>query len=278
MKRGLEVYSDVQVGALRISIAFIFLLFFTFKGFKTIKKGNWKWIFITGIVGNVIPAFMFAYAQTGIDSSLAGILNSLTPLFTLIIGISFFKHKTKVVNVLGVIIAFIGAVGLLNISGGENFEFNFGFGIFIIIATVCYAINVNIIKSHLQEVNSIFITVFAIVTTGFPILIYLLFFTDFIHVITMHPHAWEGLGYIAILAIFGTSLALMLFYKLVQLTSPVFSSSVTYLIPVVAIILGIIDGEEFGVINVLWISLILLGVFLVNKKESQFFPKKIHLK
>jgi len=267
IKRGLEVYSDVEVGALRICITFIIFIPFV-KRFSKIKAGQWKYLAIVGIVGSGAPAFLFAKAQTGIDSNLAGILNSLTPLFTLIISISLFRVKSRFINILGVIIGLIGAVGLIFVSGDKGFEFNFSFAIYVIIAAICYAISVNFVKNYLQDIDSLTITAFSFLIIGLPVLIYLIFFTDFTNHLVSNNRALEGLGYISILAIVGTGIALTAFNYLVKITNAVFASSVTYLIPIVAIIWGKIDGEKFKPIYIIWIVLILFGVFLVNKKKK----------
>jgi len=268
IKRGLEVYSDVEVGALRICITFIVFIPFINR-FSKIKANQWKYLAVVGIVGSGAPAFLFAKAQTGIDSNLAGILNSLTPLFTLIISISLFRVKSRMINILGVIIGLIGAVGLIFVSGDKGFEFNFSFAIYVIIAAICYAISVNFVKNYLQDIDSLTITAFSFLIIGLPVLIYLIFFTDFTNHLVSNNRALEGLGYISILAIVGTGIALTAFNYLVKITNAIFASSVTYLVPIVAIIWGKIDGEKFKLIYIIWIVLILFGVFLVNKKKKK---------
>ncbi|MCD4774344.1 MAG: DMT family transporter [Bacteroidales bacterium] len=268
IKRGLEVYSNVEVGALRICITFIIFIPFI-KRFSKVKANQWKYLVIVGIVGSGAPSFLFAKAQTGIDSNLAGILNSLTPLFTLIISISLFRVKSRLINILGVIVGLVGAAGLLYVSGDKGFEFNLSFAIYVIIASICYAISVNVVKNFLQDIDSLTITAFSFLIIGLPVLIYLLFLTEFTTQLLNNDRALEGLGYIIILAIIGTGLALIVFNYLVKITNAVFASSVTYLIPIVAIIWGIIDGEKFKLIYLLWITLILFGVFLVNKKRRK---------
>ena len=268
IKRGLEVYSDVEVGALRVCITFILFIPFINR-FSKIKANQWKYLAVVGIVGSGAPAFLFAKAQTGIDSNLAGILNSLTPLFTLIISISLFRVKSRMINILGVIIGLIGAVGLIFVSGDKGFEFNFSFAIYVIIAAICYAISVNFVKNYLQDIDSLTITAFSFLIIGLPVLIYLIFFTDFTNHLVSNNRALEGLGYISILAIVGTGIALTAFNYLVKITNAIFASSVTYLVPIVAIIWGKIDGEKFKLIYIIWIILILFGVFLVNKKKKK---------
>ena len=268
IKRGLEIYSDVEVGALRICITFLVFIPFINR-YKRIKVHHWKYLLVVGFVGSAAPAFLFAKAQTGIDSNLAGILNSLTPLFTLIVSLSFFRNKSRLINILGVIIGLIGAAGLIYFSGDKGFVFNFSFAVYVIIASICYAISVNFVKNFLQDLDSITITVFSFLLIGLPVLFYLMFITGFTHQLVSNNRALEGLGYIGILAIIGTGVALTAFNYLVKITNAVFASSVTYLIPVVAIFWGIIDGEKFKVIYLFWIALILLGVFLVNKKNKK---------
>jgi drug/metabolite transporter (DMT)-like permease len=240
---------------------------FAIKRIRGINRREWKYLTLVGLIGSFFPAFLFAKAQTGIDSSLAGILNSLTPLFTMIIGLSFFSLKTRWFNIAGVMIGLAGAVGLISISGGRSFEFNFQYAIYIIIATICYATNVNVVKYKLRDLDALTITVFSFFTIGFPVLFYLLVFTDFSRQVSTEPAALKALGYISILAIFGTGLALVAFNKLVKVTTPVFASSVTYLIPVVAVSWGALDGEELSPLSFVWMAVILLGVFLVNKKK-----------
>jgi drug/metabolite transporter (DMT)-like permease len=266
IKRGLEVFSSQEVGALRLSITFLALSPFAIKRISKLKKEEWKYLVFLSI-GSALPAFLFAKAQTGIDSSLAGILNSLTPLFTMIIGLSFFSLKTKWFNIAGVLIGLAGAIGLISISGGRSFEFNFQYAIYIIIATICYATNVNLVKYKLKETDAFTITIFSFFITGLPVLLYLFVYTDFMRKMITEPTALEGLGYISILAVIGTGLALLVFNRLVKIASPVFASSVTYLIPIVAISWGAIDGEKMPIISFLWMAVILLGIFLVNKKK-----------
>jgi drug/metabolite transporter (DMT)-like permease len=205
IKRGLDYYSSSEVGALRISISFLVLSPFAISSIRKLSLHDWKYLSIVGLIGSGFPAFLFAKAQTGIDSSLAGILNSLTPLFTMIIGLGFFSMKIKWFNIAGVLIGLAGAIGLISISGGRSFEFNFQYAIYIIIATVCYATNVNLVKYKLRDVDALTITAFSFFIIGLPVLLYLLFFTEFIRQISTEPAALKGLGYIGILAVVGTA-------------------------------------------------------------------------
>jgi drug/metabolite transporter (DMT)-like permease len=232
-----------------------------------------KYIVIIAVIGTGIPAFLFARAQTVIDSSLAGILNSLTPLFTMVIGISFFRQKTAWLNVLGVFIGLVGAIGLIYVTSNQTFEFHFSFAIYVIIATILYAIQSNMLKYYLQEVNAVMIASVGFLIIGIPTTIYLFFFSDFPEVLMHHERGWEGFMYITILGFLASAFAIIAYNRLVQLTNAVFASSVTYFVPILALLWGIMDGERFQLIASLFIVMILLGVFLVNRGDK--LKKKI---
>jgi drug/metabolite transporter (DMT)-like permease len=267
IKKGLQHFTSDQVGALRISVTFLVMSPFAFPRFRKLSFRDWRYLGLVGIIGSGIPAFFFAIAQTGIDSNLAGILNSLTPLFTVIIGFSLFSLRIRWFNMAGVLIGLAGAIGLISAESGKNFDFNIYYASFIVVATICYALNVNIVKYKLKEIDAVTITVFSFFTIGSPVLLYLLFFTDFTNRLAEQPGAWEGLGYVAILAVVGTGLALVAFNRLVKMTSPVFAASVTYLIPIIAVTWGIADGEIIPPEAFAWMAMILFGVFLVNRKK-----------
>lgn len=267
IKKGLLFFESTEVGALRISITFLFLIPLALTRIKKVKRRDWGYLTLVGIIGSGFPAFLFAKAQTGIDSNLAGILNSLTPLFTWLIGLSIFGLKAKWFNIAGILIGLAGAIGLISVSGGRSFEINFHYAVYIVIATILYATNVNIVKYRLKEVDAVTITSFSFFIIGLPVILYLMFFTGFLNKITTNHASLEGLGYLAILAIIGTGLALIAFNKLVKLASPIFAASVTYLIPIVAIFWGAVDGEKILPISFLWMALVLAGILLVNKKK-----------
>jgi len=269
IKHGLAGFSGDSsiVGALRVVITFIVLLPLALMRLKRVKRKHWLVLTIVGIISNGAPAFLYAYAQTHIDSNTAGILNSLTTLFTLVIGLAFFQLRPKWFNIAGVIAGLMGALALIHFSGDGGFVINFRYAVYILIATIFYATSVNIIKTYLVDLDAVSITAFSFLIIGLPVSIYLLFFTDFLHLLSSSEDALAGLGYISILAIVGTALALIFFNKLIKMTSALFASSVTYLIPIVAIGWGIADGERFEWNYILWIGMILGGVYLVNAKH-----------
>ena len=264
MKKGLQAFDSGEVAAVRMSSAFIFLLPLGIRHFKNIPSDRWKYIIISGFIGYFIPAFLFTRAETQIDSSIAGILNSATPFFTLIVGFAFFSFKTKWYNVTGVFIGLAGAIGLLYFSSKGSISMNFEFGILILIATLLYAININIIKTHLKDVNPTSVTVFIFLIVGPFAIIYLLFFSHFLAHMSGSAKATESLLYTLILGIVGSALATIFYNHLIKRTGILFAASVTYLMPVIAILWGLLDGEIFKMIYSVFIILILSGVFLVN--------------
>lgn len=264
MKKGLESYDNYQVASLRIFISFLFLSPIIFKNFKKIKYNQWLKVFLAGLLGSGIPALLFTTAQTQISSSLSGMLNSLVPLFTVIIGVSFFGLKLKRLKAIGVSIGLIGAIGLLSSAGDLSFNNNtILYGGLVVIATICYAINVNFIKTYLADVSSLNITSFGFLLIG-PFSGLYLFNTDFIEILDSESTAKVNLFYIALLSIFGTAIAVILFNMLIKKVSAVFASSVTYIIPVFAIFWGFIDGENILISQVLFIAVILTGIYITN--------------
>lgn len=269
MKKGLRSYSHDQVAALRIFISFLAFLPFGIKNLKKVSKENIYSLLIVGFIGSTIPAFLFTKAQTNIDSALAGILNSITPLFTLIIGLIFYKSTAKLINAVGIFLGLIGALGLIihtssdsNILGNVNY-----YSLYVVLATICYGINVNQVKYKIKGLNGLELTSMAFMFVGPFAGIYLLF-TDFSFALSTNDYMLN-LGYIAILAVIGTVMALVIFNTLIQYTSALFGASVTYIIPIFAIAWGIFDGEKITIIQFLWIGLILTGVYLVNKRKQK---------
>jgi len=264
IKKSLLYFSGEEVGLLRIVITFLFLLPWALKALFKTPKEYYLILIVSGIIGSVLPALLFAIAETGIDSSLAGTLNSLTPLFTLVIGLGFFKIHARWFNVLGVLIGLAGAIGLILVSAKGDLRGDFFYSGLVVIASICYAINVNLVKTFFKGMNALDITVLTFFFVGIPTVIYILIFTEIPQTLLTNSKAWEGMGYLSILSIVGTGLALIAFNKLIKLSSPIFASSVTYLIPIVAILWGVVDGESLSFSYFLWFLLILFGVFLVN--------------
>lgn len=266
MKKGLVSFTPKEITYYRIFLVFIVLLPFSLKGIYSISLKNWGVLTLSGIVGSAVPYFLFIKAQTKIDSSLSGILNSITPLFTLGFAFFIFKERFKLKAVLGIIIGLLGASGLIFFSSkGEDFSTFSIYAALPLIGSACYALNLNLIKIYLSEINSLKITAWSFLFIG-PIAGFLLFNnTQFITHLFNHEKGWESFVYINILGLVGTALAVWIFNLLIKHTSSLFASSVTYLIPIVAIFWGIADGEIFNLTKIAFTSIILCSVYLTNK-------------
>lgn len=267
IKKGLVGLTDYQLGSLRIVLTSLFLFAVGFKSIRQIKKRDWKWVAISGMVSSFFPPFLFAMAQNHIDSAIASILNSLTPLATAIVGILFFQIVATKRQVLGVFIGLIGTI-LLIIAGaqihqGQEYVYSF----LILLATMGYAFNVNIIKRHLSHVSALAVTTGNFVFIVLPALV-ILIWTGFFQTVFDSPEMQKAVGFVAILSLFGTAFAKVVFNKLVQIASPVFASSVTYTMPIVAVLWGVFDGERFSVIQLFAAIVILIGVYLSNKRKA----------
>jgi len=264
IKRGLVGLTPIQLGSLRIIFAAIFLLLIGFKSLAIIPLQQWKYIALTATLGTFIPAFLFSIAQTQIDSSVSAILNSLTPLNTMILGGIAFGLSFKRAQIFGVIIGLIGTF-LLIINGAIHHpEQNYYYAILIIIASICYATNVNLIKKYLSDLSPLSISTGNFLVLLLPALV-MLFFSGFFDVIAVDSLKHLVL-FIMILGVVGTGIANILFFKTIQISSPVFATSVTYLIPIVAFSWGLLDGEMLTPVQFLGAFIILVGVYLSAKK------------
>lgn len=266
MKKALVGLTPIQLGALRVIITGVFLLIIGYHSIKTIRRSQWKWVLLSALLGTFFPAFLYAYAVKGIDSSIASILNSITPFNALWIGATFFSFSFKKSQLLGIFIGLLGTIILILQGANMNPNQNYWFALLPIISSLGYAFNVNIIKKHLQDIDALAITTgnfVLIIIPAFLILGYTGFFSSF----ELTTETKPALGYIVVLAVVGTGVAKILFNKLIQISSPIFSTSVTYLIPIVAVMWGIIDGEKLSLLQLFAGVVILFGVYLVNKKS-----------
>jgi drug/metabolite transporter (DMT)-like permease len=268
IKRGLEVYSPGEVGALRIVFAGMVLLPLSLPRLKGLNKRQVKNLIIVGLVGSFIPAFLFAKAQTQLSSSLTGVFNAMTPLFVVIIGALFFNSRITRRNAIGLVIAFIGVVILLMVKEGGLGNFNEinAYALLVLLACACYGLNLNIIKYRFVELKPVAITAISLSIVLPVALIFLFTSTQFSFKILHVEGAVQAAGYIAILGIVGTALALILFNVMVKVATPVFASSVTYLIPVVAIMWGLLDGEVLLAGHYFGIIAVIFGVWVGNRR------------
>lgn len=267
MKRGLDAFSSDEVAALRITIAFLFLLPLIIKYYKINFKKYFVGLVLMGCFGNLIPAFLFTKAETQISSSLTGMLNALTPLFTLIIGFFWLKNKPSKLKVLGIAIGLVAAIGLVVFNQNGDSTKNYWFSLLVLIATICYAVSINGIKKYLFDIDSVKAAVWSFCIIGPIAILYLLLFSNFFTSI-QKPNAINSLGYISILAILGTALSVIAFNRLIKMSSATFASSCTYLIPIVAIGWGLYDGENVNFMQILCVFAIILSVYLINKPQK----------
>lgn len=265
MKKGLDVYSWDQVAALRVTLAGLVLLPYVILKFKSIIKLKYILLFAALEVG--FPPFLYTYAQTVVDSSSAGILNSLVPLFTLMTGAFIFGVKVNSSKVAGVFIGLLGALFLILFKTGEGniIDLSNSYGLLIVLATLMYGLGGNVLKEKLQDVSSILIAALSFVCMGIPTGLYLLT-TDFLSIPLSNPTNLQAFIAIVLLSLFGSALAIMLFNILVKKSNALFGSFVTYLIPFVAIFWGALDGENINYKHFLSLMVILFGIFIANRK------------
>lgn len=269
MKRGLVSFAPNEIAALRLFLVFLVLLPSTIKHIKWLTADKVLPFLAVGVFGSALPYYLFVTAQTEISSSLSGILNSLTPLFTLLFAVAFFKQKVRWISVLGISIGLIGAVGLIYFSAEHALAHSFTiFMLLPIIASASYGLNVNIVKAYLQEVNPVAVTALSFALVGPFAGIYLFTSTDFVAHLTS-PTGYESFGYITILAVVGTAFAVLIFNMLIKHTTAIFASAVTYLIPIIAILWGVVDGEAFNLIQLLFVFAILGGISLIKSKKKE---------
>jgi len=272
MKRGLQnsageaVFSPEQVAALRMSIASIILLPVSLPALPKLRKSDWKWLAVVGIVGSGLPAFLFTMAQKHHESSIAGILNSLTPLFTILLGMIVFGIKGNSKKLLGILVGLSGAGLLIALkwNGGEEHWDSLWL---IVLATAFYGLSVNVVPHGLSHMKPLQITSISLLFIGIPCIIFTLLngATD---VVSQNPNGLDSLLFITILAVGGTVVANSLYFWLTQRTNAVFASSVTFLMPLVAIAWGLGDGEVLSFWYFLAAGVMLSGIYLIKSSRK----------
>lgn len=268
IKKSLLVFSPYEIGAFRVAISGLILGYIGFPALRKMNKNTLFWVALTGFFGNFLPMYLFPIAQTRVSSSLAGILDSLVPVFVLVLGFFLFGIKSKWLQYLGAVIGFAGAAMLMYFSEATSEESKLGYALLVVLATACYAVAGLIIKGKLQHVPSVKLSGAVFSVWMIPSLIILVlsgFFSDF----QANPQTWQALGYLSILTVMGTAIAMILYYKLIQKTSAVFASTVTYLLPLVAVVWGLLDGEKFSVWYVIGGMLILWAIYLIREKKQE---------
>ena len=267
IKKALVGLEASQLGSLRIIFSSIFIFLIAWRNIFTIKKIEWKWISISAFLGSFFPAFLFAFAEKEIDSSVASIINSIVPLNTLILGMIIFKIESTKRQIIGVLIGFFGTYILISSGLKLNPNQNYNYAGLVILCSFLYALNVNIIKKYLQHLSALTITVGHFTAIILPAVLVFLF-SDFEFSSLEKNEVKTSIFYVFILALFGTALAKIIFNKLIKISSPVFASSVTYSMLIVSIFWGIVDGEKFSIYQLIATLIIVFGVILTNKKSN----------
>ncbi len=263
VKKSLIAFPPMIVASLRLSSAMIVVLPFAIRHFKLIPKNKLKYVVSSAFLGIGIPAFLFALAQLGMSSSITGILNALTPCMTFLIGILFFKQKSNALKILGLSLGFLGSASLIFFNAKGELHLNV-FCFTIILATLMYGININTTKLFLSDVKPIHISTVSISIAGCFGLIILLT-TNFIEILKTNPKAPFSLLTALTLGIVGTAFAQTLFNNLLSKTSAFFASSITYFIPIMALVWGIIDGETLSVWHYFGMMLLIGGIIVINR-------------
>ena len=266
---GIQRLAPDQLGAMRMVVASLVLLPFFIKFRKNIQRKHILVLLIAGFCGNGIPAFLFAYAQMNLDSAITGMLNSMVPIFAITISTVVFSFQIKWNHIAGIAVGISGAFLIMfsklqhvTLTQDEIFPF-----VLVILATMCYAISLNVIKYKLADLRPMTITSTSFLFAGIPSFIYLLF-TGFASEAMGSAKIMEGIGIVSVLAIVGTAVAVYLFNHLIQISSPVFASSVTYFIPAVATLLGFLAGEQLSYYQLAGMIVLIVGVVLINRKSK----------
>lgn len=273
IKKGLLTYTAMEVAAIRLAAAAATLAPFALLRLHRVKGKQWVVLLSVGMTGSLLPAFLFAFAQTQLDSGVTGALNALTPLFTLIIGALLFAQPIASRTLLGLGIGFTGTALLVLVHSAGALSLN-AYALFIVAATICYGLNLNFIKQYLPDLSPVTITGVSLLMVLPVAVLYLLGPGEVGSKLASadSQQAWWSLAAVVALGVFGTALALILFNHIVQIANTTFASSVTYLIPVVAVSLGLLDGESIAPSQVAGMALILAGVWLANRQPTPAAP------
>ena len=267
IKKGLVGLTSFQVASLRIIFAATVIFLYSYNSLKKIPRESWKWILITAYTGTFFPVYLISYGQTEIESGLASIITTVTPINTLIIGIIFFSLTFSIKQLLGLFIGLVGAVLLLYEASETNLNSNIYFSFFIYLTTVGYAASVNLIKKYLTNIPPEAVTAGIFLSISPPAII-VLYFSDFTDLNFQDPLILKSIFFVLVLGVFGSAIAQTLFNKFVKISSPIFASAVTYTMPVVAIFWALIDGEILSIMQFFATAIILIGVYLVNKRKQ----------
>lgn len=266
VKKGLRAFNPTELASIRLTIAAIPMLFFAIQGIKKLTKKQILYVILSGITGIFFPAYLFAWAQIGISSSITGVLNALTPCMTFVIGVLFFQQKGTWQKILGLALGFIGSAMLILLNAKGEISLNI-YAFCVIGATIFYGLNLNLTKRFIPDVEPFLLSTIAVSFSGILAALYLIIYPNWIDKVTASPIATQSFGAIILLGLLGTTAAQYFFYKMLRLTTAVFASSITYFIPIVAVLWGILDGETFLLMHLLGMCCIIGGIFILNKNK-----------
>lgn len=268
IKKGLVGLEPEEVGSLRIVSASLFLLPSALKRFGSVDKSKLIYFVSVGLLGSLVPAFLFAIAQTQLESAITGVLNGLVPIFTILIALVIFNQKQTNKVYLGVLIGFIGTAILITAGDGNSLSGINAYAFLVVLATICYASNLNLIKQKLNDVHAVTVTGVSLLLVGPLASIYLFGFTDFWSKLMSVEGTGLATFYICLLGILGTAIALIIFNKVLQMKDALFASSVTYIIPVFAVMWGVLDGEKLFLWHYIGMLAVGLGVYIANTNRA----------
>lgn len=269
MKEGLEGFDPLQLALIRMSVAALCLSPLALRHVRSIGGRELALLFVVGLTGSALPAFLYAKSETVLPTAVVGVLTSMTPIFSLLVAWLFFRQRFPRANVVGIVVGLVGAVALAMAGSPEaGRTTNLAFAGLVLIATISYGVNVNLVKNFFATRNMVMVTSIALSAVGWPALIFLLTGTSFIENLRTNPAAPAALGYISILGAFGTGLSVLLFNQLLKDGTIIFATSVTYTIPIVAVLWGIFLREQFTTLHAVAFAVILLGVWLANRRPA----------
>jgi len=268
IKKGLLALGPQEVGSLRIVAASLILLPSAIMRLKKIDRSRIPSLVGAGFLGSLIPSFLFAIAQTRLESAVTGVINTLVPIFTILIGLIIFGQRQPKMVFVGILIGFVGTAILITAGSGGSMNSLNAYALLVVLATLCYASNLNLIKVKLNDLHPLTVTSISLFFVGPIAMVHLFGFTDFVSILSETEGAGLATFYICLLGVLGTSIALIIFNKILQMTGALFASSVTYIIPIIAVIWGVIDGEKIYTVQYAGMLAVGLGVYIANKNRS----------
>jgi drug/metabolite transporter (DMT)-like permease len=265
IKRGLLALDPFHLASLRLVAAMSVMLGFALRNIRDIAFEKLPYIALSGMLSMFIPAYLFCLAQQGLNSSIVGVLNAMTPAFTFVVGIALFKQKARWMQSLGLLLGFLGCTMLIMVNAKGALSLNH-YAFFAIAGTICYGLNVNIVKHFLKGVTPIQMTSVSVSVAGLVALTHLLF-TDWLGAVRVSQDGMTSIAAALVLGVVGTAASQLIFNRMLEVSSAVFASSITYFIPIVAVLWGVWDGEALLPLHFLGMGLIIAGILIINKHK-----------